>query len=322
MQLYWIDAIIVIVILYHLYEGWIRGSLTLIANLFSFIGSLWLAIRYQHVVGTFLGEKFGITPAWTSVVGYAGVALIAQLVIEEVLLFGINRLPGKLHASKINQVLGALLSAVNGCILITFFLLLILALPLRGTIKQDINASFIGSTLVRIAQRYAGDITASISQAAKKAVTFLTVEPGSKQQIPLDIPTRGIVYTTDSTAESGMVDLVNKERVQKGLAPLTLDPSISTVARGKSRDMFERRYFSHYDPDGKNAADRMDAAKISYTVVGENLAYAPDLTSAHEGLMNSPGHRANILEPRFGRIGIGVIDGGIYGKMFTQIFAD
>ena len=322
MQLYWIDAIIVIVILYHLYEGWIRGSLTLIANLFSFIGSLWLAIRYQRVVGTFLGEKFGITPAWTSVVGYAGVALIAQLVIEEVLLFGINRLPGKLHASKINQILGAFLSAVNGCILVTFFLLLILALPLRGTIKQDINASSIGSALVRIAQRYAGDITASISQVAKKAVTFLTVEPGSKQQIPLDIPTRGIVYTTDSTAESGMVDLVNKERVQKGLAPLTLDPSISTVARGKSRDMFERRYFSHYDPDGKNAADRMDAAKISYTVVGENLAYAPDLASAHDGLMNSPGHRANILEPRFGRIGIGVIDGGIYGKMFTQIFAD
>jgi uncharacterized protein YkwD len=161
-----------------------------------------------------------------------------------------------------------------------------------------------------------------VARVAEKAVQFLTVEPGSKQQIPLDIPIRGVTYVTDATAESQMLELLNSERTNRGLAPLVLDSAIRDVAREKSRDMFVRRYFSHYDPEGKNASDRMDNANVPYTVVGENLAYAPDLASAHNGLMNSEGHRANILEERFRRIGIGVIDGGSYGKMFTQIFAD
>ena len=66
----------------------------------------------------------------------------------------------------------------------------------------------------------------------------------------------------------------------------------------------------------------MSKRKIKFISAGENLAYAPTVEIAHQGLMNSPGHRENILRPSFGRVGIGVIDGGVYGKMFTQDFAD
>jgi uncharacterized protein YkwD/uncharacterized membrane protein required for colicin V production len=322
MHFYWIDIIIVLVIFYHLYDGWVRGSFSLIANLFSFLGSLWLAVRFHQVVGEFLGEKFGLAPAWTSVVGYAGIAIISQLILEEILLIGIRQLPDRLHQSKINQGLGAILSGINGSIIVAFFLLLIMALPLRGSIKNDIAASPLASAMIRISERYGGSVASSVARVAEKAVEFLTVEPGSKQQIPLDIPIRGVTYVTDAMAESQMLELLNSERTNRGLAPLVLDSAIRDVAREKSRDMFVRRYFSHYDPEGKNASDRMDNANVPYTVVGENLAYAPDLASAHNGLMNSEGHRANILEERFRRIGIGVIDGGSYGKMFTQIFAD
>ncbi len=86
--------------------------------------------------------------------------------------------------------------------------------------------------------------------------------------------------------------------------------------------MFARGYFSHTDPDGKSPFDRIAAAGITYKAAGENLAYAANVDLAHAGLMRSPGHRANILETDFGRVGIGVIDGGIYGRMFTQNFRD
>ncbi|KKR88441.1 MAG: SCP-like protein extracellular [Candidatus Gottesmanbacteria bacterium GW2011_GWA2_41_12] len=66
----------------------------------------------------------------------------------------------------------------------------------------------------------------------------------------------------------------------------------------------------------------MKNAGIFYTEAGENLAFAPNVNIAHAGLMNSPGHRANILSPDFGKVGIGVIDGGIYGEMFVQKFTD
>ncbi len=86
--------------------------------------------------------------------------------------------------------------------------------------------------------------------------------------------------------------------------------------------MFEKGYFSHENLEGKSPFDRMEAAGIIFKVAGENLAYAATVDLAHNGLMRSPGHRANILEVDFGTVGIGVIDGGIYGKMFTQNFTN
>ena len=52
------------------------------------------------------------------------------------------------------------------------------------------------------------------------------------------------------------------------------------------------------------------------------MALAPNVDRAHTGLMNSEGHKRNILDPAFGKIGIGVVDGGVYGKMFTQVFTE
>jgi uncharacterized protein YkwD len=66
----------------------------------------------------------------------------------------------------------------------------------------------------------------------------------------------------------------------------------------------------------------MDKAGVKYTVAGENLALAPDVNIAHNGLMNSPGHKANILTPEFRKVDMGVINGGKYGEMFSQEFTD
>ena len=101
-----------------------------------------------------------------------------------------------------------------------------------------------------------------------------------------------------------------------------IDEELVQFARSYSLDMFQRGYFSHYNPEGESPFDRMEKAGITYTSAGENLALAPSVELSMQGLMNSPGHRVNILRPEFGKVGIGVMDGGIYGKMFTQEFTD
>jgi uncharacterized protein YkwD/uncharacterized membrane protein required for colicin V production len=322
MQMNWIDLVIILFVVYEIYRGWESGFAALLANLGSFLGSLWLAVRYHAVVGNFFVTKFGVAPLWNDVIGYIVIALAAQAVLEEVFVLAVNKLPKKFHTSKINHWLGGALSSVNACIIVAFFLLLILSLPIRGSVKQDIRSSTIGRWFVVLSERYGGEVQSSLEEIAREAGRFLTVSPGSRERLPVDVPEQGVSFTIDAATEAQMVTLVNNARAEKGLPALRVDPAITEVSRGKSRDMFERKYFSHYDPDGKNAADRMNAAGVAYAIVGENLAYAPTLTSAHDGLMNSEGHRANILESRFHRIGIGVIDGGFYGKMFTQIFAD
>ena len=85
-------------------------------------------------------------------------------------------------------------------------------------------------------------------------------------------------------------------------------------------DKFARSYFSHISPEWENTFDRMREGGVKFLTAGENLALAQTLHIAHSGLMNSPGHRANILHPSFGRAAIGVLDGGIYGLMITQTF--
>jgi uncharacterized protein YkwD len=119
-----------------------------------------------------------------------------------------------------------------------------------------------------------------------------------------------------------MLELVNKERAKEGLKPLKADPELSRVARAHSRDMFIRGYFAHENPDGMDPFDRMKKANVRFRVAGENLALAQTLDIAHINLMNSPGHRANIMNPAFGRLGIGVLDGGFYGLMISQEFRE
>lgn len=94
------------------------------------------------------------------------------------------------------------------------------------------------------------------------------------------------------------------------------------VARTHSRDMWRRGYFSHVDPDGDDPFDRMREGAVRFRQAGENLALARTTALAHRGLMSSPAHRRNILRPAFTRIGVGVVDGEPYGKMYTQLFAD
>ena len=119
-----------------------------------------------------------------------------------------------------------------------------------------------------------------------------------------------------------MVRLVNVERKSRGFSELSVDPLLLVLARKYGANMFQKGYFSHYTPEGKSPFDRMNEDRITYLHAGENLALAPGTEIAHQGLMNSAGHRANILSPNYKKVGIGVMDGGVYGKMYVQEFTD
>ncbi|MCD1258106.1 peptidoglycan-binding protein [Paenibacillus athensensis] len=126
--------------------------------------------------------------------------------------------------------------------------------------------------------------------------------------------------TAPSAEEMAMIDLVNKERAAAGLAPLAVDSALTRTARLKSQDMVDNNYFSHDSPAYGSPFDMMKNFGISYRTAGENIACNQSVQAAHEALMNSPGHRANILNKDYTHIGIGIVNGGPCGKMFTQQF--
>jgi uncharacterized YkwD family protein len=123
-----------------------------------------------------------------------------------------------------------------------------------------------------------------------------------------------------SAEEAKMLQLVNQERAKAGVAPLTMDSRLVKAARMKSADMIAKNYFDHTSPTYGDPFTMMTNLGIAYGYAGENLAGNPTLEGAHESLMGSPGHRKNILNSHYTHVGIGIIEGGPYGKMFTQLF--
>lgn len=120
--------------------------------------------------------------------------------------------------------------------------------------------------------------------------------------------------------EQEMLRLVNQARSQNNVAPLQMDTELANVARLKSQDMIDNNYFSHNSPKYGDPFAMMKDFGINYVQAGENIAGNQTVQNAHSALMNSPGHRKNILNPNFTHIGIGIKKGGPYGNMFTQMF--
>lgn len=117
-----------------------------------------------------------------------------------------------------------------------------------------------------------------------------------------------------------MADLINRARAEAGLPALTVDPQLANTARLKSQDMADKNYFSHQSPTYGAPYDMLKRFGISYKTAGENIACNQTVEVAHQDLMNSQGHRVNILSKDFTHIGVGIVNGGSCGKMFTQQF--
>ncbi len=216
--------------------------------------------------------------------------------------------------------LGLIPGVISAFIVMSFILSVIVSLPSSPLIKNLVTDSKVSSRLIANTSFFEKRLNDIFGGALSETLNFLTVQPQSKSSVKLNYKvTNG---KADNKAEQEMFRLVNIEREKAGVKPLVFDDSLRDVARLHSRDMFEKGYFSHYTPEGLSPFDRMDNQDIAYSFAGENLALAPSTDLAMQGLMNSPGHRKNILSPNFGKIGIGVIDGGIYGKMYSQEFTD
>jgi uncharacterized protein YkwD len=123
----------------------------------------------------------------------------------------------------------------------------------------------------------------------------------------------------DLGAEDQVLALVNIERAAAGCGALSGDAALASVARAHSADMRDRGFFSHTNPDGLDPFAR--AAQAGLDARAENIAYGqPDPAAVMVAWMNSPGHRANILDCSLTRLGVGMAEGP-GGPWWTQLFA-
>ena len=147
------------------------------------------------------------------------------------------------------------------------------------------------------------------------APASITIEPDEDDTRPIK---------DAASAEARMLSLLNRDRAAHSLPPLTPASDVAAVARAHSREMRETGVVAHVSPMTGSAADRVRAARIRTPMVLENIARAYGVGEAQSGLMNSPGHRANILSSEATHVGIGIERGeAVAGRrelFVTQVF--
>lgn len=167
-----------------------------------------------------------------------------------------------------------------------------------------------GDTMWKLAVKYQVG-TSEIIQANPQVSNPDLIYPGQVLNIPQ-------VERSVASYEAEVIRLVNEIRQKNGLQPLTANWELSRVARYKSQDMVDNRYFSHTSPTYGTPFQMIKAFGISYKTAGENIAYGYATPQAVvDGWMNSSGHRANILNASYKQIGVGYVAQGNY---WTQMF--
>lgn len=128
--------------------------------------------------------------------------------------------------------------------------------------------------------------------------------------------------SVQADAENKILELMNEKRIEAGLQPFTMDTTLLQVARYKSNHMIQYNYFDHTTPEGTKWIDWLETIGYRYSAIGENIAYNTyDPNELFNQWWNSPGHKANMMNPSYNKVGIGVTYGN--GKyMGTQEFSN
>ncbi len=314
-----VDLILAIIVLLAIVVGWRRGFILGSLDLITWAGSLVTGYIFYPFTTKFLNGFMNLG-AWLLPVAFLLTALVARVLIGLITGYIGRSVPENMNQNGFNKFLGIIPGAINGWLYAVIFATLFLALPLKDSLTNAARNSRFTGMLAMQSEWANRKLAIVFDKAIRQTINSLTVNPDSHESVSLlfkysrAVPRPGL--------EQQMLTLINKERTQRGLKALQADPELTLVARAHSNDMFVRGYFAHLNPDGKNPFQRMKDAHVSFNTAGENLALAQTVEIAHTNLMHSPGHKANILHPAFGRVGIGIMDGGFHGLMISQEFRD
>ena len=316
-----IDLILVVLLVAVLYRGYRRGFIREIANLGLLGIGVIVAFRSAGASETFFASWTGASPLVARTLGGFIVFFLIQLV-GTFLVRRFLRLLGPVSA--VDRVAGAVVAGARLVFGMVMFLLLASAIPLGQTMQRWLIDSWVVEVVAGEDSFAKESVSAIVGDRVLESLVNLNQLIGDSQVVvegveSLDIPVLGGALLAADGDAMAVFDLLNLARVDAGVDPLAWSSSLAEVAAAHGYEMYETGYFSHVSPVSGVVADRVAASGVPFGIVGENLALSPTAQSVHDGLLASPGHRQNMLEARFTRVGISAVEGPL-GLMVVQVF--
>ncbi|MEX2047732.1 MAG: CvpA family protein [Chloroflexota bacterium] len=316
-----IDAALLLLITAAIWGGYRSGFIATTYGLATWIVSFAAAVVFQAQAAQ-LVERLGVLPATASPIGFIAVLVLVEALFSLAGFFALTPVVRAIHRVRVLETTDRIAGVFPATARALFVMAIVLAALVVSPVSNDLKATIESSRLARALIDQISTLQptlARLSGQLGETVPLFVTKLGADQSETLDLPS-DLQVSVDAAAERQMFDLVNEERTAAGLRALTWDDRLGPVARQHSEEMFRLKFFAHQSPVSGSPFDRLRTAGITYSRAGENLAYAQSVSVAHRGLMQSQGHRENILRPEFTRMAVGVISAGPYGRMFTQLF--
>lgn len=156
--------------------------------------------------------------------------------------------------------------------------------------------------------------------ASFATLAFVAAAPAEAPYEPLVIARPAAVIVRQDEARKLVAD-VNQVRAAHGLSSVSVDDLLERAALAHAQDMVARKFFGHFAPDGSSLPDRLAKIGFHWRVAAENIALDADEPHANAALLESPPHRANILDARVQKIGVAAIGVGVGAAIYVEDFA-
>ena len=313
-----IDVLTVLGVLIYAFIRGLRGFGLVMSELIAYCLSLVATLLlYNPLAKPLMG--LGVARPLVMPFAFFILWLILDAILEKTIYFRLRDYAERWRREDWNFWLGYLAAILDGTVLAAVIMTVVSVAPILPSQRQALLESHVAGLMIQTVEVADQTLSSAFSKGSSLAFFTETEEQGNAIT-PLTFSTDDFLPAPE--AEDEMLRLINQERTSRGLAPLHADHALAQAAREHASDMLKRGYFSHSTPEGVSPAERASAAGAVYFLMAENLALSKDVWTAHRGLMNSPGHRANILSPSFSRVGIGAEETARYGTMFAQEFAN
>src|SRR3972149_6309362 len=204
----WVDFVILLILIYFASEAFRHGVWVILADFVSFTGAFLTSLRVYKFPSAFLRNNFSLSHSISNALGFLITAVILEAIFGFLLAHAITKLPTKLWKNKWSKYLAVIPALGEGIVLIAFILTLVIGLPVRPSIKNDVSDSKIGSFILKQtlgAEKFVNEIFGGVIE---DSLTYLTVKPGSKESIPISVERTEL--SVDSVSETEMFKLVNK----------------------------------------------------------------------------------------------------------------
>jgi len=319
-----LDFLLGIFFVFLFLRGWARGFVKEAMDLLGVIFGLAIAFRLSPAAGAVVSGTFGSSPTVSRVIGglvlfvlVGGVAALLAHYLQRV-----ARLPGLALG---NRLTGAGLALAWGAFLATLVLSVVSLFRLPVAVAGQIEESTVASTLTdptgmpqAVFAQVSGDRVLGVLLRLDELVGGRRAIVDGTETVELS-PVDADSVEPDARAAIDLFEALNAERAEAGLPDLGWSADLADVAYAHGSEMYADGYFSHQSPVTGDVGARVALAAGRYAYIGENLALAADAVEAHDGLVDSPGHYANMVAEEFSSVGMTSIQGPL-GLMVVQVF--